>query len=384
MNTRVLHVSDTHLGKRQYKSDVRREDFAKAFDAAIDIAIEEDVDAVIHTGDLFDDSQPNSEAISDAFSTVKRLDDEGIPFLGIVGNHERKWNKQWLDIIANLDCVTRLSTDPYVVNDTLAIYGFDSVRDIEWDNKDFNVTEPDDKHQTLVCLHELFEDVKVPSEQTDRLLETVLERMNINPDGVALGDYHAPREQSVDNVTACYAGATENTSATQQRVTVRFWDASEDTLTTTTRGFKNHDDIPRPFEPIDIELTEQTRRSDIIESIRERFRGHNAEVSESVVVINLDGSSDSPISPSDAYDVMQEMGVLVPHVNDRRNTVELDIGSRDIADPDAIDMDSLIDDEIGDVSDTVREIEDIVRDTSVPNSELRTRVEEILEDGGEN
>ncbi|RJT08081.1 hypothetical protein D3261_01750 [Halococcus sp. IIIV-5B] len=29
--TTILHVSDTHLGKRQYGSDLRRADFANAF-----------------------------------------------------------------------------------------------------------------------------------------------------------------------------------------------------------------------------------------------------------------------------------------------------------------------------------------------------------------
>ena len=97
--TQILHISDTHLDKRQYGNDLRRADFADAFDASVDIAINEDVDAVIHTGDLFDDPTPSVPAVNRCLDTIGRLEDAGIPFLAIVGNHERKREEQWMDII---------------------------------------------------------------------------------------------------------------------------------------------------------------------------------------------------------------------------------------------------------------------------------------------
>lgn len=90
MKTNILHVSDTHLGKTQYGSDIRANDYAKAFNSVATIAIKQNVDAVIHTGDLFDNRQPNTNTISQAFTILKRLNDNNIPFLAIVGNHERK------------------------------------------------------------------------------------------------------------------------------------------------------------------------------------------------------------------------------------------------------------------------------------------------------
>jgi len=62
MTTRILHVSDTPIGYQQYRNTTRREDFFEAFEQTIDIARgehpnhdNEPVDAVLHTGDLFDD-----------------------------------------------------------------------------------------------------------------------------------------------------------------------------------------------------------------------------------------------------------------------------------------------------------------------------------------
>jgi hypothetical protein len=45
--TRLLHVSDTHLGNRQYGSDIRRDDFADAFERAIQIAIDRAIYSMI-------------------------------------------------------------------------------------------------------------------------------------------------------------------------------------------------------------------------------------------------------------------------------------------------------------------------------------------------
>jgi DNA repair exonuclease SbcCD nuclease subunit len=50
--TRILHTADTHLGYRQYHSEVRRQDFFKAFEVVIRDAVDMQVDAVVHAGDL--------------------------------------------------------------------------------------------------------------------------------------------------------------------------------------------------------------------------------------------------------------------------------------------------------------------------------------------
>ena len=54
---------------------------------AIEIAIERDVDAVIHAGDLFDSARPSPRALSEALDGIVRLRDAGIPMVAIAGNH---------------------------------------------------------------------------------------------------------------------------------------------------------------------------------------------------------------------------------------------------------------------------------------------------------
>ncbi|BCU69229.1 DNA double-strand break repair protein Mre11 [Stygiolobus caldivivus] len=86
--TRILHVSDTHLGKRQYDRDFREDDVYDTFKQVIDKAIEEKVDAVIHTGDFFDKNEPPNKAVLVALKELKRLKEKGIPFIAIAGDHD--------------------------------------------------------------------------------------------------------------------------------------------------------------------------------------------------------------------------------------------------------------------------------------------------------
>jgi len=83
----LLHISDTHLGKRQYNLESREEDVYEVFGTLIDIALEERVDAVIHTGDLFDVSNPSTEAEQVAIKQLSRLKDK-IPVIAIAGDHD--------------------------------------------------------------------------------------------------------------------------------------------------------------------------------------------------------------------------------------------------------------------------------------------------------
>ncbi|WP_354699067.1 SbcD-like subunit of palindrome specific endonuclease [Paraconexibacter sp. AEG42_29] len=95
---KIIHLADTHLGFRQFagKLDPERQlnqrecDVYDAWHRAIDVAIERDVDAVIHAGDLFDSPRPTHRALSEALDGLSRLRDAGIPMVAIAGNHSTR------------------------------------------------------------------------------------------------------------------------------------------------------------------------------------------------------------------------------------------------------------------------------------------------------
>ena len=92
---RIVHLADTHLGFRQFsgkldperKLNQRECDVYDAWHRAIEIAIERDVDVVVHAGDLFDSARPSPRAMAEAIDGFARLREAGIPVVAIAGNH---------------------------------------------------------------------------------------------------------------------------------------------------------------------------------------------------------------------------------------------------------------------------------------------------------
>lgn len=85
---RFVHLSDSHLGYRQFGIFDREEDLYDMFEKTIDKIIELDVDFVIHSGDLFEQSRPSTNAMLAFQRGLLRLNDANIPVYAIAGNHD--------------------------------------------------------------------------------------------------------------------------------------------------------------------------------------------------------------------------------------------------------------------------------------------------------
>ena len=85
---KFAHLADTHLGYRQYGLYEREKDFYEVFDKVIDKIIEENVDFVIHSGDLFETARPSPMALLTFQKGLLKLKGAGIPMYAIAGNHD--------------------------------------------------------------------------------------------------------------------------------------------------------------------------------------------------------------------------------------------------------------------------------------------------------
>ncbi len=92
---RIAHISDTHLGYRALPvqdavagRNQRSVDIDRAFTTAIDDILRQDVDLVIHGGDVFHHSRPNWYAIRHFVTEMRRIEEAGIPAVVIAGNHD--------------------------------------------------------------------------------------------------------------------------------------------------------------------------------------------------------------------------------------------------------------------------------------------------------
>lgn len=134
--TDVLHLSDSHLGAYfGGDGDYTITDGCYAgFRAAINVAIELSVDAVLNTGDLFHNDKFGipSEVQKSAREELHRLAKAGIPFYTIDGNHERQEGRALLDVFEEEGLITRLSNTGVPVGSGIELYGRDFRTAKEW------------------------------------------------------------------------------------------------------------------------------------------------------------------------------------------------------------------------------------------------------------
>ena len=366
--TRVIHTGDTHIGYRQYHSPERRQDFLDAFEAVIDDAIDDGVDAVIHAGDLFHDRRPELRDLLGTLSILRRLDDAGIPFLAVVGNHESTRSGQWLDLFEQLGLATRLGAEPIEFGE-VAFYGLDHVPESRRDELTYQFDPSDAAHDVLVS-HGLF----TPFAHANWDTEHVLEASTVPFDAVLLGDNHAPCFETVDDTWVTYCGSTERASASERDP--RGYNLVEfgDRIDVRRRSIDT-----RPFVFIDIDLGESEGPA----VVRERLRQH--DVTDAVVIVKLTGEGE-PVTPAEIEAEALDRGALVARVSDDRNkgaNAAADLGV-EFADPDAA-----VDEAIADMglSTAGEAIDELVRTETIADTNIRERtkqhVSELLEEGFE-
>lgn len=104
MAVEFLHISDVHLGYRQYNLEERFKDFGRTFMQAVDYAIDKKVDFVLICGDLFNKSALDPLTLLQAVSILERLEKANIKAIAIAGNHDRpsyQENFSWLHYLAD-------------------------------------------------------------------------------------------------------------------------------------------------------------------------------------------------------------------------------------------------------------------------------------------
>src|SRR5688572_1746892 len=83
---RFLHTADWHVGKKLGRID-RRAEAESVLDELVAIADDQDVDAVLVAGDLFDRAGPPFESMSLVLDALRRLA-EGRHVVALPGNHD--------------------------------------------------------------------------------------------------------------------------------------------------------------------------------------------------------------------------------------------------------------------------------------------------------
>ncbi len=206
---RIAHLADTHLGYKQYNLDEREQDIYDAFNQVIDKAIEERVDVIIHSGDLFERSHPPIKALLTLKDALKKIGGK-IKFLSILGEHDIPKRKaiipHKLFDIHLLGANYKLQT---IKIDNVLFAGISNLKGryvgtLKEEIKRFDKIAEDYKHSVLI-LHQAIKKY-LPFEGAYQL---TLDELPRKASYYALGHIHAKNELKFGNGLLAYSGSTE-------------------------------------------------------------------------------------------------------------------------------------------------------------------------------
>ena len=217
---RLVHISDLHLGFRQYHRltqsgiNQREADVANAFRSAIDRIIALEPDVVVFAGDIFHTVRPMNPAIIHAFNQLARLTRAlpGAIVVMVAGNHDRPRATE-------TGCILRLFT-------VLGVHVVDGEpRRLTFPERDLAILavpdnlgdypalmpEPGVRHNVLLLHGEVQGMLPVSAMRPDRAaMEIPLDAIGAPRwSYVALGHYHVHRQIAPN---AYYSGSVDYTS----------------------------------------------------------------------------------------------------------------------------------------------------------------------------
>lgn len=218
---RILHLSDTHLGaelrvRGAPRGWTRAAEHHAAMEAALTPALDEQVDLVVHTGDLFDRAQPPKEAVAAAVVLLARVS-RRVPVLLMPGNHDKRGLAPHLPELPGVhvfDGPGRYEQGGVALG--LVPYTREAR---EWAEAARAATGPG---VDLLFAHQSFDGSRVPGFRfrAGYLPETVPERAL--PRGVRLvatGHIHPRQALGLGEATVVHSGSTERTSFSEQHET---------------------------------------------------------------------------------------------------------------------------------------------------------------------
>lgn len=205
----LLYLTDSHLGKtsHSFKGESWPVSPEPGFRAAINCAIEENVTAVVHGGDLFhnDGNGIAEKDVGVCRESLIRLAEDGIPFYFVHGNHESQAGRRIMQRFADDGPAVHLGSRYEVIGDALAIYGID--HRYGWSDFVFDFEAPSRELATMLCVHQSVAPFTASS-KPDCSLSELRETSNIPLDLIVTGHTHTRSERLLGECRGLSGGAT--------------------------------------------------------------------------------------------------------------------------------------------------------------------------------
>lgn len=222
--TAILVVGDTHVGYRNRKPGKqvprrRGVNCQKSFERIVELAIASDIDAVVHTGDVFDD-QPNAQNRNAVKQALNRLNDANIPFYYILGNHESTSGTRLLT--GHPGCTHLSGTKSTIDRSTVSLFGIDYHKPNKFPKNAIKRQPASSDGTNILVAHQTF----APFRAGGIDLQGLLNRSPIKFDVVLCGHLHVAEQGKIGDVPVIYTGATDRISKTGTQNNPSTWHLS--------------------------------------------------------------------------------------------------------------------------------------------------------------
>ena len=229
---RLLFLADTHLGldaplRPRVQRRRRGDDFLANYLKALEPALQQEVDLMVHGGDMFFRNQVPPVIVAQAFEPLLRIADSGIPVFLVPGNHERSnIPRSLLETHSGIIVFDQPLTRVVTLNGCrIALTGFPHVRrnprlqfERQLARSEWQAVAAD---VHLLCMHQAVEGAQVGVQNfTFRNGEEVIRGVDIPAGFNAVLSGHIHRHQVITkdlvgrtlNAPVYYPGSTERTS----------------------------------------------------------------------------------------------------------------------------------------------------------------------------
>lgn len=206
---RLMVMGDTHIGRAEHPSKPYLPiDCAGKFRQAIEAAVTNNTEYILHTGDVFHDAvtETDCEVADEAF---ERMEDVGIEFLYILGNHECDHGNQLLRRWEQRGVARHLDMDGVNVSDSIWVYGYDHYNESTFSLDAMGVPFVPADSVSILVLHQTLAPFR---DGVTVDLDEINDQSVNGFDYVISGHLHDPEQPNWDGGEFLYAGSTENIS----------------------------------------------------------------------------------------------------------------------------------------------------------------------------
>lgn len=133
---KFLHAADLHLGCMPNNSPLRFGDFFSRLEELCDVALDQNVDAVLVAGDFFHHRSIDANTLHLAVQQLQRLSQKGIPLVAVEGNHDKAFyasRRSWLEYLNSTGLIRLLK--PVYTDAQPRLTDYDGEKGAVWEYK---------------------------------------------------------------------------------------------------------------------------------------------------------------------------------------------------------------------------------------------------------